>query len=354
MRQVRKRGFTLIELLVVIAIIAILIALLLPAVQQAREAARRTHCRNNLKQFGIALHNYLDVYTIFPIGSSFNEYEADVYSGANTMLLPYFDQLPLGDLYDQTVAWEDQTVAVQQASVTPFLCPSSTQNGRFTDNLLSLAVSNGTYGLTTYAFSRGATDAWCLDSSNVFMIPALYGTIPATERGMFDMNRKVRVADILDGTSNTFAMGEAVGGSDWPICLGIGCTDPYVSPLGDTRTADVAWVIPEVSSDSFVAVGLVSSSIFGCTIEPINKKPVTDSFASVANGFLDLLDCRSSINGGPHRVSNFRSQHTGGGFFLRVDGSVQFVSENIGLDLYRNTSTIAGKELATIPGGLIE
>lgn len=354
MRQTRKRGFTLIELLVVIAIIAILIALLLPAVQQAREAARRTHCRNNMKQHGIALHNYHDVFNMFPIGASFNEFDLDVYAGANTMLLPYFDQLPLADVYDQTVAWEDQPLEVQVAAVSPFLCPSNSQEPQHTDQLLSLAVANGTYGVTTYAYSRGVSDAWCLDYSNTFMTAGPFGSIPTDEQGMFDFNRKVRVADMLDGTSNTFAMGEAAGGEPWPICLGVGCTTPFVSPLGDTRTASVSWIIPEVSSDSFVAVGLVSSSIYGCTVEPLNKNPVTDSFASVANGFLDLLDCRSSLDGGPHRVSNFRSPHTGGGFFLRADGSVQFVSENIGLDLYRNTSTIAGEEVDTIPGGIVD
>lgn len=341
----RRSAFTLIELLVVIAIIAILIALLLPAVQQAREAARRTSCRNNLKQFGLAMHNYHDVYTMFPLGGSFNEFDADVYAGANTMLLPYFEQLPLGKLYDQTIAWEDQPNTVQQATIPTFVCPSVSQENPYTDSFLINFVDNATYGVTNYAYCKGVTDSWCFNSSVPLGSSAIYGPVPATERGMFDLNLSVRVKDVTDGTSNTIAMGEAAGGANWPVCMGVGCTTAAVDPLGATRLGSVGWIIAEPSNSQFVAVGLVSSSVFACTIERINKNPVTDTMSSIENGFFDLLDCRSSLNGGPHRTSNFRSQHTGGAFFLAADGSVHFLSENIDLTSFRQLSTMGGGEV---------
>src|SRR5437879_165311 len=94
-RRRRRRGFTLIELLVVIAIIAVLIALLLPAVQQAREAARRTQCKNNMKQYGLALANYHDVYNMFPIGGTGGCCARPPALGFQVRLLPYIDQAPL-------------------------------------------------------------------------------------------------------------------------------------------------------------------------------------------------------------------------------------------------------------------
>ncbi|MCA9067093.1 MAG: DUF1559 domain-containing protein, partial [Planctomycetaceae bacterium] len=112
-RQSLKRGFTLIELLVVIAIIAILIALLLPAVQQAREAARRTQCKNNMKQFGLAMHNYHEAHSTFPLGTSVNFSTSsgggNFISNGIVMMLPYFDQTNLSNLYNQTIAWENQS-----------------------------------------------------------------------------------------------------------------------------------------------------------------------------------------------------------------------------------------------------
>ncbi len=159
-RVLRRRGFTLIELLVVIAIIAILIALLLPAVQQAREAARRSTCKNQLKQLGLAIHNYHDTYKMVPFGSSINGGPGPRHSGYMGML-PYIDQAPLYQL----IATGGTRVANNgSTNYPPF--GASPWDGNYAPNLITLPVlqcpsdqdpPGVTMGKTNYMFSRGDT-----------------------------------------------------------------------------------------------------------------------------------------------------------------------------------------------------
>jgi len=353
MKSSRRSAFTLIELLVVIAIIAILIALLLPAVQQAREAARRTQCRNNLKQLGLAMHNYHDVYLMFPLGTSVEYRMYSYWANALTYMLPYIEKENLQNLYDLNKHWEQQSPTVAKSIISTFSCPSSAVQQPITEPKLGAALAlfsapvGNTYGTTDYILSKGAHDAWCLPSTN----------IPSNVRGMFDFDLSVRFRDLVDGSSNTFAMGEGVSGPKWTLCTSNAnpCT-PATDSSGNEYPAVNAWMIAQPSSQGYISLlEIIGTHVYGTTVHKLNKNPVTDT---AIGGWVDptnppppavVADCTSSANGGVDRCSGFRSNHTGGAFFLRGDGSVSFVNDSIDMTLYRATSTTAGGEINTVP-----
>lgn len=370
---VANAGFTLIELLVVIAIIAVLIALLLPAVQQAREAARRTQCRNNLKQFGIALHNFHDSYNSFPIGDrprTANDGFCYTEHHVTTALLPYIEQSNIAESGETLTDWyaAAEDTEIEKTVVSMAVCPSATNGptnfvalwGPQGDNI----DGSGIFAAMHYSWCKGVNDSWAIDfdeadEDNGYRAADngrpggpgrgrgyLNGPIPPSEKGMFNRGVKVRIAEIQDGTSNTFAMGESAGGSGWPLCRGVGCTDPNFN--GQTFEANSGWIIGQPGDEDQTANGVLGTSNFACTMERLNKWPVTDSFMSLAGDrYVVQRDTRSSANGGANSASNFRSDHTGGGHFLMADGSVRFISETIDMRTYRGLSTIAGSE---VPG----
>ncbi|MCA8997654.1 MAG: DUF1559 domain-containing protein [Planctomycetaceae bacterium] len=307
----RRSGFTLIELLVVIAIIGILVALLLPAVQSAREAARRANCRSHLKQFGLALHNYHDVYRQLPIGSGWaapGRYAFDAGShrkgGIQVKLLPYLDQSPFYNQIDfrQDVVAQFESDEEMRTRIIPvFLCPSDTHNGATVWNDISRAQCN--YGPSQGAQLMESNNNSCTifpgnhfgtggirygDSADSSVISGLFG------RSVWS----ARIADITDGTSNTIAMGEIrVKCSDHPYSLGWYATQTW----------------------------LLSTSV------PINYPTCPEE--GEGNDDIPPTDCHSWSNWTTSQ--GFKSLHSGGANLLLADGSVHFISENIDFQIWQ-------------------
>jgi prepilin-type processing-associated H-X9-DG protein len=279
------------------------------------------------------MHNYHEVYNTFPPGYRFLAGSpSDALGTPNYSLLPYLDQANLQQTIDPSVPWFllSPTLAVQPMPI--FVCPSDTAPNPTTYPLLTglkLPVG-GTFANSSYGFSVGYRDSLCFG-------PGL-GAPPVTRQsGVFAFHSHTRMADITDGSSNTFAIGEAASGM--PLCNGIGCTTPL--PTGETSVQ--GWLVGGASIEFLYAAGFRYSGGWISAVEPPNKSPVTDSFYKLSgNAF---LDCRSSLEGGPHWVSNARSRHSAGAHFLFCDGSARLLSSNINLATYRALSTIQGNEV---------
>ncbi|MEZ6072266.1 MAG: DUF1559 domain-containing protein [Pirellulales bacterium] len=192
--------------------------------------------------------------------------------------------------------------------------------------------------MTDYVFSKGASDAFCERPLQM----------PDMERGMFDYNLEMTIARIKDGTSNTFAVGEGAGGIHWKLCSSPEC-----------ETADLPEPIPTFSESPYFArqfwigsgnVATVLDSFkwastghFACTVDKLNKNPVTQFLFDDRDKTRNCLGTLSN-SANTHRVPNFRSDHSGGANFTFTDGSVRYVSDKIALDTYRAMSTVAGGE----------
>jgi len=329
----KRRGFTLIELLVVIAIIAILIALLLPAVQQAREAARRSTCKNNLKQLGLALHNYHDVYGMFTFrkggtagcGAARNEGNCNRLSGFKG-LLPYFDQAPLFE----------QIEAGAPTAATPIAPggPAGWTGWSVWDVTLPILLcpSDGLYGNTV----RGHNYVFCIGDSS------LNPRDSTTVRGLFGYRICSRFRDMLDGSSNTIAMSEHVRAnfrndtSGRLLIEGVALnTDPTGGPIVCLSVVNANRYQAGVNVKGFWGTQMwdgQAERVGFTTILPPNGP----SCAAGGNTNADSVNVAATAS----------STHPGGVHCLMGDGAVRFISANI------NTGNLASPsppQASTVP-----
>jgi prepilin-type N-terminal cleavage/methylation domain-containing protein len=285
----RHTGFTLVELLVVIAIIGVLVALLLPAVQTARESARRMKCSNQLKQFGLAMHNYHDTHNSFPAGHMFrgifdgnpNDAQGGSGFGWGSAILPYMEQAALYNQFNFSFPITSNTTAVPNLTIAQthlphFACPSDLKPKNWTDGQV---INSAT---SSYKACGTSYDGW------------QGGAVGATPNrsqfnGMFDRDNRptLRMTEITDGTSNQFMIAEARWKQD--------------------------------------ANGRNRGRIFGATDQ--NDGAVGASNALMLNGRWQMNWTAPEGNPQPHRTA--ASNHPSGAMFCLGDGSVKFVSENI-------------------------
>jgi prepilin-type N-terminal cleavage/methylation domain-containing protein/prepilin-type processing-associated H-X9-DG protein len=303
----RRRGFTLVELLVVIAIIGILIALLLPALQSAREAARRMQCSNNMRQLALALHNYHSAHGVFPpeafVASTSCAPPESTWRGApwTVVILPYLEDTArynefhldgpfyaLGDHSDDAHA---KNRVAQQLPNPRYQCPSDPNARSDEPNTNYVACQGG--GAESDAVCRN----WQSQNFRLFF-----------DNGVIFRNSRVRIDDIRDGTSNTFLLGE----SRWWFS-GEGPGAALTTWASSIRTAGT-WSHPNTAA---------------AAVDPINN-PLVD---------FDPLTAYST-QGGPSVLMAtwgraFGSKHPGGCHFAMADGSVHFISESISQTIYR-------------------
>ncbi len=314
----RARGFTLIELLVVIAIIAILIALLLPAVQQAREAARRSQCKNNLKQMGLALHNYEATHRCIPSG----RVNYPMVFSAQAQLLPYIDGGNLRKIIDFNTAptFCDPCATllpndIASRTVVPmFLCPSDQS-----------AIPGSVFAPTNYAGNIG---------SGVGASASI-----KTGDGVMYSGSGTRFADVKDGLSTTVAFGESTLGPSGKPSSPAGGPPKY--PLGEVLELTGATVTTDaacVPSGSAVWSGLRGAKWmnghYGDTLYNHYYSPNSQQ-----------NDCGNASHN--YGQTTARSQHPGGVHVALCDGAVRFVSDKINRTIWQALATRRGSEVIT-------
>ena len=316
----KRAGFTLIELLVVIAIIAVLVAILLPAVQQAREAARASQCRNNLKQLGIAMHSYHETFGCFMYRKGGS---ADIASPVNNRnrlsgfipMLPYIEQATLYSKIQQgdptaatpiapggpegwNVGWAGWNVTIPALQ-----CPS--------DKIITAGL-----GQHSYAFSMG--DGPIRDNTSTSV------------RGLFGYQRCTRIADILDGTSNTAAMSEHCKFESGVVAAGVG-THPQIEGIANLSALTVPTDCTSKASGGYFISGTNVKGKRGYVYTDGQPERVGFHTIIAPNGPSCGNDNATGNTNADnnHSILPPSSRHTGGVNLVMADGAVRFISENI-------------------------
>ncbi len=329
-----RRGFTLVELLVVIAVIGILVGLLLPAVQAAREAARRMHCSNNLKQIGLAMHMHIDAKKGLPANGNYVWKGAAVttqnaWSGM-ARILPYIEQENLFHGIDFSVGYNSQP-SISSKRVATFMCPSELNDKGFgTDN-----VYGNKHWPINYVLNSGTWAVLTAKSAGMRM-----------GDGAFGPNSTRRPADFTDGLSNTFAVAEVkaftnrVNGANnaatfaTPLLPPINLSSHSLATFNPNSFTHVEWVDGKVHETGFTTVFTPNTKLEICH--------------GSTNYDVDLILATESSPGDTFAAVTSRSYHAGGVNVLLMDGSVHFVGNSAALNVWRAYGTRAGGEVASL------
>lgn len=322
----RKPGFTLIELLVVIAIIAVLIALLLPAVQQAREAARRSQCKNNLKQIGIALHDYHDIFQVFPPayqtlpgGSATMGVPSPTTGDAGPgwtglfALLPHIEQLTLYNSFNYRLpSWDPSNATAAKTKVAVYLCPSAYNIDSTYKVLDSTGALLATFSRSNYIANAGRNEVW--DDPSV--------DLSRKADGPFYRNSRTSIRDVIDGLTNTVFLGEQTpyhSNSTWVAIVPNAQTCTNSAPFA---AAPCDFAAPQINVHSGNPTANPTAIEPSAIVHPPNSK--------LGN------------------VDSMYSDHSGGCHVLLGDGSVRFASSSIDGLIWSYLATIAGAEIVGV------